>query len=513
MKSPKQNGTLVAPSDHDPLMHMEETHLQSSGGSRRPVRLTRRSGRAKEEDEAHKTVQRTPDTDEAKCPRSSSKKARKTPKTTTVTASEELSRIADILSPPSVEEIQAFEGWTQMESDPQHLAKYLATLGLKDLSVTEVFQLDELGYGQSKPEALIFLFNYAEGSLGQDNHGDQSPEIHDKIWFANQTTKNNCATVALFNILMNMSVDVLSPEMRRFKEWTDDLSSEFRGHAITRNAYFRAIHNGMANRGDLLQEDFDVGAAHEEAEVEKSSKKRKKKSSSVAESQNHYIAFIRSEGEAWQLDGFEPKPLCLGRIDGGGGGVDDKYTTWLTMIQVRISDILSMLPQDTQAGINLIALGKSRHADIRTEMRETISKLFYIDKAFCATPGWSAPAMVRMLKDDEISAYDLTMERCLAVQPATEWIQQVSGESAQAARERANALEARFAQLTSDFYDTSLQEGRFKKTRHYEAGIHHLVMQVKEMLEEARNDEEEADGEEVGAENSEIIVKRQDTKT
>ncbi|KAI1631131.1 cysteine proteinase [Biscogniauxia mediterranea] len=262
-----------------------------------------------------------------------------------VAAAEEISyeaaipRLEDFLSRVSPEERKEYRGWVELESEPAFFNAMLQELGAEDFKVQEVFGLDESTLDDlPKPvHGLIFLYQYTDAD---GSHGTRQ-DCPDNLWFGNQTTANACATVALMNILMNAQGVEFGPELQQFKEATKSLPPPHRGHALDTNDFIRVIHNSVARRTDLVSEDLLLDNKFEMAEKRRKMSLLKKKMSyrrvtrkkADRETSFHYIAYVPVDGQVWELDGFETKPLCLGPHA-------DNTISWLTLagraIQTRM---------------------------------------------------------------------------------------------------------------------------------------------------------------------------------
>ncbi|CRK46693.1 hypothetical protein BN1723_007202 [Verticillium longisporum] len=160
--------------------------------------------------------------------------------------------LKEALAPVTMEDIHQWTGWCELESEPAFFNAILRDCGVKDVKIQELFSLDEDSL-QLLPQpvyGLIFLYQY----FAQDCEVDDEQGQDHGIWFANQTTDNACATVAMMNIVMNSDVE-LGPELQSFRDSTKDMCFALRGHALSQNAHIRTIHNSLTlvplpRRGD-----------------------------------------------------------------------------------------------------------------------------------------------------------------------------------------------------------------------------------------------------------------------
>lgn len=87
---------------------------------------------------------------------------------------------------------------------------------------------------------LVFLYEY----FAEDN--EETGEDDRDVWFANQTTQNACATIALLNIIMNAKGLHLGERLEKFKKESQDLSPPLRGNMINNSDWIRVAHNSFA---------------------------------------------------------------------------------------------------------------------------------------------------------------------------------------------------------------------------------------------------------------------------
>lgn len=147
------------------------------------------------------------------------------------------------------------------------------------------------------------------------------------VWFANQTTNNACATVAMLNIVMNAEGIELGDKLQAFKESTKNLSTALRGHQISKNRFIRTIHNSFTRRMDHLNADLFL--ENESSEAKSSANKRRsapkggkrappRKKKTDSDYGFHFIAYVPAGGYVWELDGLQYKPYRLGKHTASG---------------------------------------------------------------------------------------------------------------------------------------------------------------------------------------------------
>jgi ubiquitin carboxyl-terminal hydrolase L5 len=116
----------------------------------------------------------------------------------------------------------------------------LKSLQIQDVKVQEVFSLDDdmLQFLPKPVFGLIFLFQFQE-----DTTLPQEQTCPDHVWFANQTTSNACASIALLNIIMNASISDIGPVLTEFKNYSMPLTPAVRGLAVSNHETIRQTHN------------------------------------------------------------------------------------------------------------------------------------------------------------------------------------------------------------------------------------------------------------------------------
>ncbi|KAK5995753.1 Ubiquitin carboxyl-terminal hydrolase 2 [Cladobotryum mycophilum] len=293
--------------------------------------------------------------------------------------------LEEALKPLTSEDIEEWDGWIELESEPAFFNIILRDLGVKDVKAQEIFTIDQTSLDiLPKPVfGLIFLFQYAPG---RDEGGGE--EETGSLWFANQTTNNACATVALLNIVMNANGVELGHKLREFRESTKDLSTTLRGHQLSKNSFIRAIHNSFTRRMDHLNADL---ALENEATDAKSTIKRRAPKKGIKSNARkkkkvdddygyHFIAYIPADGFVWELDGLRSKPHKLGPID--------PEDSWTSIARPQI-EARMLQYEESQLSFNLLALCQSPLALHSRGIAQALAAVRYMRNHMRDSPGFA----------------------------------------------------------------------------------------------------------------------------
>ncbi|KAK0101503.1 hypothetical protein ONS95_006671 [Cadophora gregata] len=232
--------------------------------------------------------------------------------------------VGETMQPLTEIERCKWKGWAELESDPALFNYILRKYGVQDVKVQEVFGLDEecMAYVPKPIYGMIFLFKYHEHDA--ENHED-SQKCPKHVWFANQTTTNACATVALLNIVMNVPGLDFGEDLQTFKEATEKLKPPYRGKRLGENGFIRSIHNSFARKIDILNADLLLKNEYEKwikgkkgpkkapANKKSHANKNRKQIYKDEEEGYHFIAYVPIRGEVWRLDGLQREPVKLGK--------------------------------------------------------------------------------------------------------------------------------------------------------------------------------------------------------
>ncbi|KAM0195578.1 hypothetical protein ACHAPA_007430 [Fusarium lateritium] len=262
----------------------------------------------------------------------------------------------EALAPLSQEDIEEWKGWIELESEPAFFNIILRDLGVRNVKAQEIFTIDHdsLALLPQPVYGLIFLFQYLPGlqEINQEQDGNG-------VWFANQTTNNACATVAMLNIVMNAEGIDLGEKLKAFKESTSDLNTALRGHQISKNKFIRTIHNSFTRRMDHLNADLFLENEATDAAANTNKRRaptkrggrappRKRKANS--DYGFHFIAYVPAGGYVWELDGLQKKPHQLDRVPDTGD--------WAAVATPQIEGRMLQY-EESQLSFNLLALCQS----------------------------------------------------------------------------------------------------------------------------------------------------------
>ncbi|OAA56960.1 ubiquitin carboxyl-terminal hydrolase [Niveomyces insectorum RCEF 264] len=263
----------------------------------------------------------------------------------------------ELFAPVSQEELEAWQGWTDIESEPAFFNAILKELGVQDAKIHEIFTVDDESMAHlPNPVGLIFLYKFVE-----EDENEVREACPDHLWFANQTTSNACGTIAMLNIAMNCDGIRLGDHLARFKAATQHLHPALRGHLLSTNTAIRSAHNSFARRLDMLMS--DVALKWEWTEAAKAKKTtttakrkarqgggRRKRRAGVADADAafHFIAYVPIGQDVWELNGMQEKPLKIGSFDTGD---------WTAMARDRIDGRMqAYAPYDDMPFFSLLAL-------------------------------------------------------------------------------------------------------------------------------------------------------------
>jgi ubiquitin carboxyl-terminal hydrolase L5 len=222
-----------------------------------------------------------------------------------------------------------------------------------------------------------------------EEDAQEPTENGEKVWFANQvraappighhhgltplqTTDNACATLALFNIIMNAEDIELGSRLEAFKESSTALIPPLRGDLLCNTTWIRKVHNQFARRLDLLNADLGLAQEANEAKKKKARPAKRRKTKPSTDAAFHFIAYVPVGDEVYQLDGLEKAPACIGKVDSD--------TDWTAVARPFIESRMLQYESE-QLSFNLLALCRSPLHQLREELVGSIAELAQIQHA------------------------------------------------------------------------------------------------------------------------------------
>lgn len=272
-------------------------------------------------------------------------------------------------------DLETWKGWCEVESEPAFFDVMIRGFGVNGVKVQEVFSLDdEMVRMLPKPiHGLIFLFQFRE-----DDPTMQEATCPEHIWFANQTTSNACATIALLNILLNTKGVDLGPTLEQLKEFSMSLSPALRGYVVGNHDYLRKIHNSFSRKMDMLNADLYLSNTTSLKKTKTNSSKEAKESDQV-EASFHFVAFVPIDGALWKLDGLERQPMNLGSC---------QHDDWMNFARPIIEERMRQY-EDDQIQFSLLAVCQSPLVALRKDLSDNICAISAVEqKLHVVQPDW-----------------------------------------------------------------------------------------------------------------------------
>lgn len=242
-------------------------------------------------------------------------------------------------------------GWATVESEPAIFELLLKKIGVKDISVEEVYSLNSDSLRTIEPiHGLIFLFRWREE---QDS---AAPELicPTDIWFANQVMDNACASLALLNIVFNIEGADIGAHLLAFKEFSADFSPPLKGLTLTNFDHLRTAHNTFARKSDMTGADLGLMQAM------KARGRQSQPEEDDTEDCFHFIAYIYKRGHLWELDGLKKAPVRLNKC-----GKDN----WTSFAAPQIQERMERYAAD-EIRFNLLALCQDPAVNLQERLHD-----------------------------------------------------------------------------------------------------------------------------------------------
>jgi len=231
--------------------------------------------------------------------------------------------------------------WCLIESDPGVFTELISEIGVEDIQVEEMFNIDKEGFGDDVIYGLIFLFKY-----DQKLQSTGTVAKFTDLWFAKQVIVNACATQALISILMNSEGINLGPHLSKLKDFTKLLDPEMRGLSLSNSKEIKQAHNSFSRPVAFEMPDDNI--QDEEGEA------------------YHFVAYIPHKGKIYELDGLQEGPIECAEYDA------KTENSWHDACQKVLRERMEAYTKSGQSEIrfNLLKVVKNRQAVYVPKLKE-----------------------------------------------------------------------------------------------------------------------------------------------
>ncbi|KAH0284039.1 ubiquitin carboxyl-terminal hydrolase [Aureobasidium namibiae CBS 147.97] len=237
--------------------------------------------------------------------------------------------------------------WKMLENNPEVMNALAAKLGLSNsLTFYDVYSLDsqvELNHIPRPALALLVIIpltpSWAANRRAED--ADKGPytmygENEPVIWFK-QTIGNACGSIGLLHSVINgPAVDFITPDstLSKIRQAAIPLSMAERAEMLYNHLAFENAHKSVEEDGD----------SYTDAEVKRQG--------------GHFVAFVKSGGKLWELEGDRKGPLDRGSLN------DDEDVLSPRALEMGMKRIVDMSNSDGGAIMfSCIALARKVESD------------------------------------------------------------------------------------------------------------------------------------------------------
>jgi len=213
--------------------------------------------------------------------------------------------------------------WKELESDPGLFTLLIKDLGVKNIKVSEVFEIGNPIEGDVF--GFILLFKWEETVKSRRKSHTTPKEnfctdgnVVNKMFFAKQIIPNSCATHALLSVLLNCNNLKLGNLLSRLKTETNNFTPEMKGEAISNMPEIMQAHSKHARP--------ETNPFPESMQGDCS----KNVSSTTAGEAFHFTCYLPINGHLFELDGLRNYPIDHGHLPKSG--------QWHDMARKVVSD-------------------------------------------------------------------------------------------------------------------------------------------------------------------------------
>ncbi|KAG6868894.1 hypothetical protein C0993_008192 [Termitomyces sp. T159_Od127] len=231
-----------------------------------------------------------------------------------------------------------------VESDPGVFTSLTRKLGVRNIELVEMYDIEPWATDHLNPHGLIFCFLWRKDVHRPADFNDPAAE---RVWFANQLSDDACASHAILNVLLNCPDIDVGDDLRSFRSDTEKMTpvvnplrpisyptsirpasrpADIRGAlnaiAITtlEEAKSKAKTTKTASSTKRGTKPPPTKRARKTATEKKSSpskiqpRAKAKPATEDEEEAYHFIGYVPAYGKVWELDGFKSGPLEVGEL-------------------------------------------------------------------------------------------------------------------------------------------------------------------------------------------------------
>ncbi|KAJ7595069.1 ubiquitin C-terminal hydrolase [Mycena floridula] len=217
-----------------------------------------------------------------------------------------------------------------VESDPGVFTALTRKLGIRNLEMVELYDIEPWAVDHLQPHGLIFCFYWKKDTHRAADFDDAASE---ELWFSNQLSDDACGSCAILNVVLNCEVDI-GEELRQFRMETRMMTPVMKGLAISSSPLVRKAHNSLARPADVrgavsaitnttlrakkvATDTSGPSDSKRRKTTEKKTVKKKVEDDEEDESEEtfHFIGYVPAYGKVWELDGLKSGPLEVGELD------------------------------------------------------------------------------------------------------------------------------------------------------------------------------------------------------
>lgn len=238
--------------------------------------------------------------------------------------------------------------WCTIESDPGVFTELIKNLGVKDVQVEEILDMDILENENEPVYGLIFLFKYMKNS----GYTPNVLEYYDKdLFFAKQVIENACATQAILGILMNNSDKIdIGPTLTELKNFTNDMDPTMKGESISNSEKIRIEHNKFARPEPFV---FTKEVAQDGDDV------------------FHFVSYIHFKNAIYEIDGLRQGPILIEK--------DVNFNEWIKKVKPSLQNRIALY-SNNEIKFNLLAVIPDRKVKAIKANEELNEKKNYIEE-------------------------------------------------------------------------------------------------------------------------------------